>query len=247
MAVVDEAVKGQLVREIVRAFRERGDLLRRSVVVDLEELAERLDVPLAEVLLGLAALVEDGVIDVGSAAPTLSLERAAASALARLDLAYLSGRLDQARYRRLVDAVYRVAGLGGPAYVDEVPGPLVRLDFMRVARLAEEARGYVCARARVLAELRGRAPSNPMLRRALALELDVLAGRVRAVTGSRLAGEALAHEPAAPDERTRRAVEEARRGLSWLRRVEELLAGGGEGALEELLRLCGGGGGEGAG
>ena len=259
---LERVIRPTAARLVAQEYREHGDIVERLVEFKPLEAAGRAGLAAPELLIGIAALASEGVVEASFVEPTLSDLRAVGEALARLDVEFLFGRLGMATYRRLAGALWMLAeplvagsapplcGRGG----GELPeGPVsAHLAVLRAAALARLLAGQACSRLRRIREALASVGADPVLLEALREELRGLASKLTLVAEARCG--VVEAAASLPPERLGAAAEEAGRLaslLSTLREasgaVEEAARGlGSRAGLEALDRaislLCGGGG-----
>ncbi len=259
---LERVLRPTAARLVALEYRERGDIVERLVEFKPLEAAGRAGLGAPELLIGLAALASEGVVDASFVEPTLSDLRAVGEALARLDVEFLFGRLGEALYRRLAAALWALVepqAAGSPPPLcsrggGELPAGAVsaHLAVFRAAALAGLLAGQVCGRLRRIREALTGIGADPVLLEALREELRGLASKLRVVAD---AGCGVVEAAVSlPPERLGAAAEEAGRLaslLSVLREAAEAVEGAARGlgsgaGLEALDRaiglLCGGGG-----
>lgn len=241
---IERVLRPTAAKLVAQEYREHGDIVKRIVEFEPTGAASRAGLGAAELLIGLAALARDGVIEASFVEPTLSDLRVVGEALARLDVEFLFRGLSEAGYRRLVAALWSLAGPG--ASEAEPPlcskgggeppvGPVAAtVSVLRASSLARLLAERVCTRLRRIREALGVTLADPMLREALAEELRGLASKLSLVAEARCG--VVAAAASLPPERLGAIADEASRLASLLRVLREAAD-----ATREAARLLGSG------
>ena len=160
MDIVDSSIVNSVLRELIRLFREEGDLSSRRVSIDVISLAEKLKVSLRDTISSLLVLELRGVISLGQFPRILDVEVAVGELLALLDWRLIKGLVDRAAYNEFLDLLSRKASSYGPGSIpalDAEPDTSLvgsesafRILAVRVGELCSYVSRHVCSRVRVL-------------------------------------------------------------------------------------------------
>ncbi len=179
-----DRIEAATAKAVVKAYRRNGDLVSRTVRVDLEGLAQDSGLEEWEALLGLALLIAKGDVELVETEPDEKTVKAAARAAAELDLHHTVGDVDEETYGMLLEALSKVSGLALPR-LNEV-GQLDKHSVKRVEAFLHALRDWLCKRLTALAETLKSVEPGSVLAKALAIEATVAAEKALSGVSARL-------------------------------------------------------------
>ncbi len=195
MDIVDSSIVNTVLRELVRLYRDSGDLSSRKVVVDITELSSLLKLSLRDIISSLIVLEREGFISIASLPRSLELEMAIGELLALLDWRSLRGLLDKDTYRSILDLlsrkmssyeVDRLPELDSEFNQESLNEPMARILAVRISRLCDYVLDYVCSRVSILYDSIDIASKSDISLRGFVIELENLLSVIDSVKNTML-------------------------------------------------------------